>query len=50
MQADKVLLVDTGNTCIKYRWLSDTSEQVQVADSIDVLVNRLSKAPVLKIY
>ncbi|MEC8227171.1 MAG: type III pantothenate kinase [Pseudomonadota bacterium] len=50
MQADKVLLVDTGNTCIKYRWLSDTSEQVQVADTIDVLVNRLSKAPVLKIY
>ena len=50
MQADKVLLVDTGNTCIKYRWLTDTSEQVQVADTIDVLVNRLSKAPVLKIY
>lgn len=50
MQADKVLLVDTGNTCVKYRWLTDSSDDVQVANSIAILIERLDTFDVCQLY
>lgn len=50
MQANKVLLVDTGNTCIKYRWLSDASDDIEIADTVELLLERLAHTDVEQVY
>ena len=50
MQTDSVLLVDIGNTRIKYRLLTDDGDNVTTVDDLSALITYIEAAPVTHLY